>query len=333
MKIIARFFALSLSLALITGCVSIKIDESNVFAPPKRDGATAASVAELNTRWASNLAPRQESGVLTATPIANDGLLMTFLRPSAATGKLAPPMVVRHGFLGQGEARIAWSLFTGVDDKGVERGADRPLVVHCAGNAGDRYNIGVPYARKAMPWADVFVFDYPGYGDTAGPASAAKFEAASAQVVSHILEISKDRKLVFWGHSLGGFVCARLATSTQGADGLVLETTAPNVQAVAKAWTPWFARPFVRAQIADSLASYDVVADASRVSGPILVLGAKNDNQLSVTLARALSEGLSSRGAAITYHEFANAGHNDVPDQPDFPTIVTTFFQTVESPK
>ena len=227
----------------------------------------------------------------------------------------------------------SWTLYTSVAADGAERGPDRPLVVHCAGNAGDRYNSGGRYAQKALPWADVLVFDYPGYGDTPGPASAANFESVGRALSEHIVTLSQDRKLVFWGHSLGGFVCARLAATIPTTDGLVLETTAPTAAAVAQAWTPSYARLFVRTSVVPSLASYDVVADAAKVKGPVLVLGAAKDQVLSVALARQVAEDLRVRIPNVTYIEFQNARHEDVPDQPNFNPSINAFFLSVESQK
>ena len=207
----------------------------------------------------------------------------------------------------------------------------RPLVVHCAGNAGDRYNSGGDYADKALPFADVLVFDYPGYGDTPGPASAATFEAASRVLSDFVVSQTQNRKLVLWGHSLGGFVCSRLAQTIPSADGLILETTAPNAAAVAKAWTPIYARPFIRAQVAPSLAGYDVVGSAAQLKGPVLVLGATKDEVLPVTLARQIADSLKSRNANVTYYEFAQAKHMNVPAQAEFNGVIATFFKTVES--
>jgi pimeloyl-ACP methyl ester carboxylesterase len=244
---------------------------------------------------------------------------------------LPPSVIYRNGFIGEGVGRVAWTMFTAVGADGKEVNDQRPLVVHCAGNAGDRYNSGGDYASKAITNADVFVFDYPGYGDTPGPANAANFEASSTALTSYIGTLAANRPLVFWGHSLGGFVCARLAAATPQADGLVLETTAPNAQAVAKAWTPSYARLIVRTQVVPSLASYDVVALAAQVKGPVLVLGAAKDGVLPVTLARQVADGLKSAKANITYKEFPQARHEDVPKQTGFNETIADFFKSVES--
>jgi pimeloyl-ACP methyl ester carboxylesterase len=319
---------------LLAGCVTVKIDERAAFAPPKRELAPATTVAELNARMADRFKGGVDEGVWAASAEPNDGTRLTFRAdgPFGRAGRtLPPPIVYRNGFIGEGAGRVAWTMFTEIGDDGKERSAQRPLVVHCAGNAGDRYNSGADYASTAITNADVFVFDYPGYGDTPGPANAANFEASATALTNHIAMLSENRPLVFWGHSLGGFVCARLAASMPQADGLILETTAPNAQAVAKAWTPSYARLFVRTQVVPSLASYDVVSLAAQVKGPVLVLGAAKDGVLPVTLARQVADGLKSAKANVTYKEFPNARHMNVPKQAGFSQTIADFFKSVES--
>ena len=334
MKKINLSHVVLLALPLLASCVTLKVDERTAFAPPKRDIGPATTVAELNARMADRFKSGVDEGVWQAAPQANDGTRLTFNvdGPYGRNGRvLPPPIVYRNGFIGDGAGRVAWTMYTQIGPEGNERGPERPLVVHCAGNAGDRYNSGVTYADKAITWADVLVFDYPGYGDTPGPASSANFEAASTALINQITALSANRKLVFWGHSLGGFVCSRLAAMTPQADGLVLETTAPNAAAVAKAWTPSYARLFVRTAVEPSLASYDVVASAAQVRGPVLVLGAAKDEVLPVTLARQVADGLKSRNANVTYQEFSTAKHMNVPRQTDFSETIAAFFKSVES--
>jgi pimeloyl-ACP methyl ester carboxylesterase len=326
----ARIVALVSCLSL-SACMTLTVDERIAFAPPKREAGPAVGVADLQSRWAATLNSRAAEGLLKTQSLPDGALRITYLKPQTGRTEISPPMVVRHGFIGEGQGRVAWSLFTGIGEDNQERGPDRPLVVHCAGNAGDRYNSAASYATKAMPWADVLVFDYPGYGDTPGPASASAFEAASKALETHVGGLSRNRKLVFWGHSLGGFVCSRLAATTPGTDGLVLETTAPNAAAVAKAWTPSYARVFVRTSVVPSLASYDVIDASTQVQGPVLVLGAAKDEVLPVTLARQIADGLKSRNANVTYVEFADARHMNVSKQPTFNETIANFFKSVES--
>ncbi len=278
----------ALALLPALAACSMTIDESTVFAPRERE--SRAQTAEELANWPAD-------HVLAAAPDAR----------------------IEHGFIGGGDVRVAFTL-------AARDGAARPLIVHCGGNAADRYNSGSAYIRKALAFGDVLIFDYPGYGDSPGVPTGESMQAMAARVSAFATERAGARGLVFWGHSLGGFVCAQMAGATPAADGVVLETTARSASEVADAWTPWYAAPFVRIDVAQSLASYDVAQALAGFDGAVLVLGARRDDTLPVSLSRSLNDALRQAGAQVTYVEFADAAHFDVPQQPDFAPTLSAFF-------
>lgn len=311
----------SLAVSALGGCVNLVIDEETAFRPPAREPTmtAAADTVELAARWKALAATRLGSG----NGVLQDGEGGSLrINPP---GDEDPSFTASHGFLdlGAGE-RLAWSLFARDPADPV-----RPLVVHCAGNAGDRYNSGLRYAGKALPWGDVLIFDYPGYGDSTGSPTAASLEAASRALEQDIAARTASRDLIFWGHSLGGFVCARLAERTPGADALILETTARSAGEIAKAWTPWWAGPFISISVVPTLADYDTAVSAKAFGGPVLVLGARRDETLPVGLARSLAEAAKALDAAVTYVEFPDAGHRAVPDAPGFVAAVDGFLRPI----
>jgi len=234
------------------------------------------------------------------------------------------PTRVSHGFFGADGARIAWSYF--------ERdGAARALIIHCGGNAADRWSDGLVYALKALPQADVFLFDYPGYGDSDGAPSAAAFDAAGEALRFYIAQRFSDRTPVFWGHSLGGFVCAQWAGKSPSAAGVILETTAANVRDVADAWVPWYAKPFVRVQIDPELQPYDNAAALAGFEGPILVIAGRKDKTLPPRLARSLASDLTAGGLDVSFVEFPDAGHANVWAAENFRVTISEFFDRLAS--
>lgn len=280
-----------LALAVCLAACSIRIDDAAVFRP-QPSLTPAVNVDELS-RW----------------PIAD-------LRAVVAD------VEVQHGFAGAGEDRLAYTLVS-------KPGENRPLIVYCGGNSGDRFNSGVFFALKTLPYGDVLLFDYPGYGDSPGKPSASALAARAPALQAIAVEYSADRQLVFWGHSLGGFICSRMARDTPSADGVILEATARNALEVGQAWRPWFAAPFVRLSVDDGLSRFDVADTLAEFRGPILILGAKRDNTLPVRLSRSLTESLRTRGARVTYVEFPRAEHLDISRQPEFPAAASSFFASV----
>lgn len=290
-----RVFVCLAALVFLAAC-SVRIDESSVFRP-EAHAAPAQTVEELS-RW----------------PID---------RVRADT----PDAAARHGFLGEGDTRIAYTLVT--RPVRARARARRPLIVYCGGNAGDRYNSGVFYVQKALPYGDVMLFDYPGYGDSPGQPSAETFDAMAPLVSQYAVRQAGRRPLIFWGHSLGGFVCSRIARDTPQTDGVILEATARNATEIARAWRPWYAPRLMRIHVQESLAAYDVAAALSRVDAPILVLGGARDRTLPVRLSRSLAEALRGEGANVTYVEFPQAAHIDISRQPNFPATASSYFASV----
>jgi pimeloyl-ACP methyl ester carboxylesterase len=310
---------------LIIGSLNLiapEISEEVAFLPQPR--ATKATTQEgLHDLWFANAqatnwktpmwvtSPRQ--GLTRLTP--KDPATATFIAQDSS-----------HGFFSAGEAVLTYTLTvranTPVDP-------NRPLIVMCGGNAMDRYSAGVSYAQKGLPWGDVLLFDYPGYGDSTGKPSAQALEAAINAVIDKARGVAQGRPIVYWGHSLGGFVCGRLASQTPETAALIYETTARSAKEVVRQWTPSWMRAIVFPKISPSLASYDNAASVGQRRFPVLVLGATQDDTLPVPLARSLAKALKGQGAIVTYHEFPQALHWNVPTQPEFRSVASAFFETL----
>ena len=201
---------------------------------------------------------------------------------------------IRHERLDLSGQRVAAS-WVGADEG--------PLIISCFGNASDRYQHGVDYASKIIPHGQALLWDYPGYGDSTGQARVAPVEAAARDLTRWIGENIKDRPIIFWGHSLGGFVCSNMAAQAKRVDAVILETTAPGIEAVAKAWTPG-ALP-LRVTFDEALMRYDIPAALKSVDAPVLIIGAGRDRVLPVELSGQLSDALPE----ATYLELPQATH------------------------
>lgn len=298
-----------------TGCMEVVVDETTVFAPVAFDPLLAEQTHEFVSgeggfgdagRWAAAWSNRVERGLLTPPAPA-------FVVSSIEHGKLA------------GQTGLAWSMIT-------REGANRPLVVRCGGNASTRQKTGFVYTVTAIDYADVLLFDYPGSGETGGTVTTTRFEQMRNELVSFVHEKASGRQLILWGHSLGGFVCSSLAELLPETDGVILETTARNAAEVAKAWTPWYAGPFVRIRIEEGLKAYDNANSLKAFKGPVLVLGATQDKTLPVQLARSMNKALEELGVDVEYVEFKDGGHSSLPGQPGFADAISAFFNRLGPP-
>jgi pimeloyl-ACP methyl ester carboxylesterase len=303
--------------------VAPEISEQTVFLPQPR-AAHATTEGQLHDMWHAN-AKATNWKWPTAVTIPSPGVTRLVSTDPAATFLGQDAL---HGFVAYGTQKLAWSYFTkATPTKATD--AQRPLIVECTGNAMDRYSAGVSYAQKALLWGDVLMFDYPGYGDSTGSPSPQSLEAMLDPVIAHARAVAGDRPLIFWGHSLGGFVCGKLASKVPETRALILETTARRAKDVVREWTPAAMRPFVFPKITPSFAAYDTAKAAGGGAFPVLVLGAGQDTTLPVGLSRSLADALKQQGAIVTYHEFPQALHWNVPKQSDFIAVMTAFFDTL----
>ncbi|MEL7453745.1 MAG: alpha/beta fold hydrolase [Pseudomonadota bacterium] len=148
---------------------------------------------------------------------------------------------LRHGWLDSeiGPLALSWAQ----QEEG--RQADR-LIVYCMGNTTDRQSDGADYLAGVLPFGDALIFDYTGYGDSAGPASLEAFESALSAVAARVEQETYDDVLV-WGHSMGGLFCAQMATRLEDRlSGVVFEATFSDVGAISRHAVPWYLKPFIR---------------------------------------------------------------------------------------
>jgi pimeloyl-ACP methyl ester carboxylesterase len=205
--------------------------------------------------------------------------------------------------------------------------AGEPLIVYCGGNASDMINRGVYYVNKLLPWGELLLWDYPGFGHSNGAPWASSFDDVFAEMVPWIDEQAKDRPLVLWGHSIGGLICSRIARTSREVDAIILETTALSPQRLAKDRT--WALPIVDVQVQGDWRSFDIPEMLSAFAGPVMVIGAEEDKTLVVNLAREVDAALKAKGLDVTYVEYAGKGHMDAALHSGFADDASVFFRKV----
>lgn len=313
-----RRFHLTILFMIITafsGCKTLVLDEAFVFQPGQFGDPNAIRTGQMRYEHVFQ-APTD----MTINVWADGQTAQHIIRSNAFVKSS-----IKHDVVKAGEEHVAISL--------IEReGLSRPLVLHCGGNASDRYETGVLYAQKIISVADVLMFDYPGYGDSSGQANDVSLREANKTIAKYVeRELGDRRPLILWGHSLGGFVCADMVQSFGVIDGFILEASATNAKDVSKAVIPWYAKLFIRPRVSKSLGTYDLVETLKRADFPILVLGAAKDKTLPVKLSRKLADGLTTAGADVTYVEFLNANHISIPTQDDYRASIDAFIALIKA--
>lgn len=213
--------------------------------------------------------------------------------------------------------------------RGTAAKADAPVFVHCYGIGANLYNNGVQYSLKLLPYGEVIQFDLPGHGESTGAPSVADFDAAVDALAEQLPEMTAGRQVIFWGHSLGGWICADLATRVPGADALIIEASARDAASVGRFWLPAVMRPFIRLKAADALARYDLADTVVTAQLPTLILGAGRDDIIAEPLVRTLAEAVNAAGLPARYRAFPQADHSTIAFADGFDETVTAFLATL----
>ena len=117
----------------------------------------------------------------------------------------------------------------------VEQTATSAVLLWCHGNAGNIINRLENLRELYRMGLSVFIFDYRGYGRSQGrPSEEGLYQdALGAHEYLTRIRMIRPERIVLFGRSLGGAVAGELAAQKPAA-GLILESTFPSIEAVAK---------------------------------------------------------------------------------------------------
>jgi hypothetical protein len=180
----------------------------------------------------------------------------------------------------------------------------RGVLLFCHGNAGNVTHRGdtlrTLHDRVGVA---VLCFDYRGYGRSQGsPTEQGMYDDARAARAWLAKRAGiAENEIVLLGRSLGGAVAVELAAS-DGAKGLVLESTFTSVPDVAASVYPWLP---VRLLIRNR---FDAVGKISRYRGPLLQSHSEADEIVEYAYGQKLFEAANQPKQFITLR---GLGHND----------------------
>jgi uncharacterized protein len=203
------------------------------------------------------------------------------------------------------------------------------VIVFCGGDAFRRSREGGLVLQALAVDADVVLFDYPGYGDSTGEATAENMVDNARAVRDFVrnLPSTRHQRLVLYGFSLGGIVAAQVA-SQPATDALVLESSAADVASWVRTQVPWYAAPFVRVEIDPDIGGIDSVRALQAFTGPVLLLSGSRDRRAPTTLSRDMHRRLRVYGVRVSLHEVADANHGEIHRSPEFRAVLQKFLAT-----
>jgi len=185
----------------------------------------------------------------------------------------------------------------------VEAAESPAVLLWCHGNAGNiihRLENVVEWHRRGV---SVFIFDYRGYGQSAGrPSEPGLYQDVFAAYdwLTQQRGIAPGRVVIF-GRSLGAAVAGELAMQRSAA-GLILETSFPSVRAVVRSvYGPLPMHLLLRAR-------YDLIGRLPRIRMPLLVTHGDHDRVIPTALGRTVYAAANEPKA---FYLIPGADHND----------------------
>lgn len=188
---------------------------------------------------------------------------------------------------------------------GGPRAAPRGVLAFFVGN-GEDLRSGAWHAGELAAYGlEVWVPEYPGYGDSQGSPSRDSLLAAAAVLVAHAEKRADELgvPLLAGGSSLGSF-CAMHVAARAPVERLLLRAPPTTLVDAARKHYPWLPVGwFLRHR-------FDNLAEARSVHCPVLVIHGERDRVVPVAMGRALANALGERARFVPAPGY---GHNDLP--------------------
>ncbi|XP_065833525.1 lysophosphatidylserine lipase ABHD12-like [Oscarella lobularis] len=215
----------------------------------------------------------------------------------------------------------------------------QPVIMYMHGNLGSRgtYHRIRLYQLLSSLGSHVLSLDYQGFGDSTGWPT----ESGMADDGRVVWEWARERirrkggPTYIWGHSLGSAGATLLSkqlceTGSSSLSGLILEAPITNIIDAAMSHPfsyPFRYLPFFRDYVIGSLPEkFDSLSRISNLTCPILVLHGSRDQVVPIDHGHKIHEEGVRTGRSITFHEFPDAGHKTIKDDPNVETILRHFF-------
>lgn len=173
-----------------------------------------------------------------------------------------------------------------------------------AGNISHRVN-NIKYLHRLLR-VNVFIFDYRGYGKSAGRLSDLSEEATYHDAEGALAYVRGRQdlaptRLVYFGRSLGAAIAVE-AARRQPPAGLILETPFTRIQDMARIVAPYVLFPSLLRT------KYDSLRKMSEIRVPLFILHGDRDELVPLEQARRLFEAANQ---PKTFYTIPGAHHND----------------------
>ena len=181
------------------------------------------------------------------------------------------------------------------------------------------------------PSVNALLWDYRGYGRSEGEPSVTAFREDAIAVYDHLVEVRgvNPKRLLVWGHSLGSFLAAHVATE-RDVGGVVLENPATTVDDWVGHLIPWYVRLFLGVDVDPALRAESNVEQVRALEVPLLVVAGAEDNVTDPAMARRLHREAGSKDKELVVVD--DGAHNGLAEtetvQAAYRALVGTVAQT-----
>ncbi len=187
-------------------------------------------------------------------------------------------------------------------------------LVYCGGNAFRQGQYAPALFNAFAPAISIMLFDYPGYGQSTGEATAQEFAIATELLGGHIAKWQQEnnfKKIVFWGHSFGGTICARLAGNYPLNSTLVLESTYNSLQSLATSKAGIF-KNIITVNFDADAPDFHIDQSLKNYPHPIALLKSSNDPITPPEESEQLAKLLLKQGKTVSLVNMGAIHHREV---------------------
>jgi len=202
----------------------------------------------------------------------------------------------------------------------------RATVLFFGGNGFYLVQSGGYLRALTRPPANALLWDYRGYGRSDGEPGVEAFRQDALAMYDYLVDergVAPER-LVVWGHSLGTFLAAHVATEREVA-GVVLENPATTVDDWVGHLIPWYVRLFLGVDVDPALRDESNVEAVRQMEAPLLIVGGEADNITDPEMARTLYRTAQSESKDLIVVE--EGTHNGLYDAPPVQTAYRTLVE------
>ncbi len=168
----------------------------------------------------------------------------------------------------------------------------KAVIVYFHGNGQNRsaHFMGLYWLIKEG--YDLFIFDYPGYGDIEGEATPKNTIETGEAAIRVVMQKKPGVPLIIYGQSLGGAVALRTVIEMKKeiqpklivADSTFLSYRSAAKSVLSRHWLTWAMQPFGWLVMSDAFAPKDRIQEISPF--PLLVIHSKEDQIINYDLGR-----------------------------------------------